>query len=247
MTISGSSDNGRFGSRLFHAAFSGALLLVVLLGFGRSLYLRPLFDVPPLPPSVWVHGIVLTAWYLGAFMQASLVAARRVDIHRRLGWFVAGIGAAVIAIGTSVTLNFIGRRASLGANIEARLGFFSDIVWGDLAAIVAFILFFVLAIALRKRSEIHKRLMILASLSILEPALYRIWGWQIFGGVDRNWASLGVLFVAVLVLALHDIRSHRRVFAVTLWGGVLLLGSRMIGLNVIADSEAGLSFIRSLQ
>ena len=88
--------------------------------------------------------------------------------------------------------------------------------------------------------------MILGSLALLEPALFRIWGWKMFAGIDRNWAALVVLFVAVVVLALHDLSTRKKVLAVTLLGGALLIGSRMLGLFVIADSEAGLAFIRSL-
>lgn len=234
------------GTPLFYALMSGALLLIVLLGFGRSLYLRPFMDLPPLPAAVVVHGSILTAWYVGAFLQSSLVSAGRRDLHRRLGWWIAGIGAAVIVIGTTVTLAFVGRRAALGTDIEARINFFSDIVWGDIAAIVAFIVFFGLALAWRKRPDVHKRLMILGSLALLEPALFRIWGWQVFAGVDRNWAAIVVLLVAMVVLALHDVVTRRKVLAVTLLGGVLLVGSRMLALFVISHSAMGLAFIRAL-
>jgi hypothetical protein len=245
--MSGSSIAGRPESRAFHAAMAGALLLIVLLGFGRSLYMRPFLDLPQMPVAVWVHGIVLTAWYVGVFVQATLISAGRIDLHRRLGWLVAGIGAAVVVIGTTVTLAFVGRRAALGTDIEARINFFADIVWGDLAALIAFVTFFGLALAWRRRPDLHKRLMILGSLALLEPALFRIWGWQMFAGVDRNWAALVVLLVAVIVLLLHDFIARKRVYAVTLLGGVLLVGSRMLALFVMADSAAGLAFIRALQ
>ena len=241
-----SSPIGRPDSRAFFMVMSGALLLIVLLGFGRSLYLRPFTDLPSLPPAVWVHGSILTAWYVGAFAQATLVTSGRTDLHRRLGWWVAGVGAAVIVVGTTVTLAFVGRRAALGTDIEGRIRFFADIVWGDIAAIVAFAVFFGLALAWRKRVDLHKRLMILGSLALLEPALFRIWGWKVFAGVDRNWAALGVLVVAVVVLALHDLATRRKVLAVTLLGGVLLVGSRMLALFVVAPSAGGLAFIRAL-
>ena len=52
--------------------------------------------------------------------------------------------------------------------------------------------------------------------------------------------------VAVVALVLHDLSSRRKVLAVTLLGGVLLIGSRMVALFSISHSEAGLSFIRAL-
>jgi len=159
---------------------------------------------------------------------------------------MAGIGAAVIVIGTTVTFAFVGRRAALGTDIEARIRFFSDIVWGDLAAIVAFIFFFGLALAWRKRPDLHKRLMILGSLALLEPALFRIWGWKLFAGVDRNRAAIVVLIIASVLLLAHDLSARGKVLAVTLLGTALLVGSRMLGLFVISPSEPGLALIRAL-
>lgn len=244
--MNASRSTPRAGGRYFFGAMAGAMLLLVLLGFGRTLYLRPFLDLPPLPATVLLHGSILTAWYLGAFVQAALVPSGRADLHRRLGPWIAALGLAVIAIGTTVTLAFVGRRAAAGTNIEARIRFFSDIVWGDIAAILAFVVFVGLALAWRRRPELHKRLMILGSLALLEPALFRIWGWKVFGGVDRNWASLLVLCVAVSAMALHDLSARRKVLAVTLLGGAVLVGSRMLALFVVAGSDGGLARIRAL-
>jgi hypothetical protein len=232
--------------RAFYSGMSGLLLLIVLMGFGRSLYLRSFFDSTPLVPSVLLHGIVLTAWFVAAFVQSLLVASRRLDVHRRFGWVVAGVGAAVLVVSTAVTANFLTRRHALGTNIEARIANFSLIVWGDIAALVAFALFFGGAIALRRNFQTHKRLMLLASMSILEPAMFRIWGWTLFRGVDRNLASLEVLLLLVLAMAAYDFFSNRRVHQATLVGGALLIGARVVALYLVADSHAGLAFIRSL-
>ena len=39
----------------------------------------------PLPPLLHVHGAVFSAWIVLLIVQVSLVAADRVDLHRRLG------------------------------------------------------------------------------------------------------------------------------------------------------------------
>src|SRR5215467_10641178 len=70
----------------FYLGMSSALLLIVLAGFAPTLYLRAFFAVPVIPASVWVHGLVLTAWFVAFFLQTALVAVRRTDLHRRLGW-----------------------------------------------------------------------------------------------------------------------------------------------------------------
>jgi hypothetical protein len=46
--------------RRFYLAMSTALLLVVLLGFSPTMYLRTTFGSPPLSTAVWLHGAILT-------------------------------------------------------------------------------------------------------------------------------------------------------------------------------------------
>jgi hypothetical protein len=149
-------------------------------------------------------------------------------------------------VSTAVTANFLARRHALGTNIERGIANFSLIVWGDIAALVAFTCLFGIAIVLRRRTEAHKRLMLLTSLSILEPAMYRIWGWAMFKDVDRHLGSLCVLFILVAAIAIYDAVSRRRVHPATLAGGAVLLGTRAVALYVVASSTTGLAFIRSL-
>jgi hypothetical protein len=225
---------------------AGGLLLIVLLGFTPTLYLRAFFDVPEIPVSVFVHGIVLTAWFVTFFLQTALVAVRRTDIHRRLGWVAGGLGVAVLATSTAVTLNFVPRRVALGANLEASLARMSVVLWSDFAALLAFTLFLSTAIALRRHPESHKRLMLLSSISLVLPALARIFlRWPVFAGLDIA-LGLGVLLLLLLALGLYDIVSRKQVHPVTLLGGSFFMGAQLVSIFVIATSETGRSFVRGL-
>lgn len=230
----------------FYVGMSGTLLVIVLMGFARTLYLRAFFDVPQIPASVWLHGIVLTAWFVASFLQTSVVAVHRIDIHRRLGWIVAGLGVAVLAITVAVTLNFVPRRGALGADIEAGVAGLSSIVWADLFALVAFSIFLATAVTLRRRPETHKRVMLLSSIVIIQPAMSRISRWPVFDGLDATLSSLGGLLLLLLALGLYDVVSHRRVHAVTLLGASFLMGSRIVSIFVVASSEVGRSIIPGL-
>jgi hypothetical protein len=230
----------------FYIGMSGALLLIVVMGFSRTLYLRAFFDVPQIPASVWLHGIVLTAWFVGSFLQTIWVALHRIDVHRRSGWVVGGLGIAVLAISLAVTLNFVPRRQAVGVDLEAGVAGLSLIVWADLSALVAFAIFLSTAVALRRRPEMHKRLMLLSSMSIVQPAMNRIWRWPVFDGLDVTSSSLGGLFLLLLALGLYDVVSRKQVHTVTLLGGSFLMGSRIVSIFVIANSEVGRAFVRGL-
>jgi len=54
--------------------------------------LKSLFGTPPLPWLVHLHGFLMTSWFALFFVQVRLVAAHRVDLHRRLGV----VGAALL-------------------------------------------------------------------------------------------------------------------------------------------------------
>jgi hypothetical protein len=230
----------------FYVGRSSVLLLIVLAGFAPTLYLRAFFNVPAIPASVWVHGLVLTAWFVAFFLQTALVAVRRTAIHRRLGWVAGGLGVAVLASSTAVTLHFAPRLVALGTNLEAILALVSEVVWSDVATLVVFTIFLATAIALRHQPERHKRLMLLASISLVQPALSRIFRWPMFMGLNPTVLGLVSLLLLVLALGVYDVVSRKRVHLVTLLGGSFFMGAKLVSIYVIATSEAGRSFVRGL-
>jgi hypothetical protein len=175
------------------------------------------------------------------------VAAHRTDLHRRVGWVGGGPGVAVLATSTAVTLNFVPQRVALGVDIEARIAVFSVVVWTNFAALLAFTLFLSTAIALRRHPEGHKRLMLLASISLVQPALARIFlRWPGFVGLENIMWSLVSQLLLVLALGLYDLVSRKRVHPVTLLGGSFFMGAMLVSLFLIATSEAGRAFVRGL-
>jgi len=75
--------------------------------------------------------------------------------------------------------------------------FLSNVVWPNLASVRAFTLLGAAAILLRGRPQAHKRLMLLASIAIIGPAVARVSRWPPFGGED----SPSVLVVLLALLA----------------------------------------------
>jgi hypothetical protein len=66
------------------------LVLLVLLGFGPSFYLRGIVPAyprpnPTLPATVILHGSVFTLWMALIVTQTQLISARRHEIHMKLG------------------------------------------------------------------------------------------------------------------------------------------------------------------
>jgi hypothetical protein len=143
---------------------STILGVAVLVGFARTLYLRPFLGLPEIPVHLYVHGAVLTAWFFLLLMQVVLVRSDRTRVHRRLGLYGAVLAVAVVAI----SLLTVALR-DVGFIDEAPFRGF-----GNVMSVVGFSICVGFAVLLRHRPAAHKRLMLLGSILITGPALDRM-------------------------------------------------------------------------
>jgi hypothetical protein len=231
--------------RTFSCVLSSVVLLIVLAGFSRTLYLRWLFDVPDIPAYVMLHGIILTAWFVGVVLQTGFVAAHRTDIHRRFGWVNVGLGVATLLISLVVTGAFMIRQTAAGFETPAAVAAIR-IFWANMAALLSFAIFLSMGVALRRQALVHKRLMLLAAIGVVQPAIARIRRWPMFEGVNVDAFNLGALSLLIGALAIHDLMSNRRIHPVTLIGGAFFLATRVFAQFVIAPSDAGMMVVRRL-
>lgn len=196
--------------------------LIVLAGFARSYYLRPFFTTAALAPILHLHGAVMTLWFLLIIAQTALVAAGRTDLHRVLGVFTATTAAALVPIAIVTTMRYISR--SIGdpemlGEAAAESGF-------DWVLLATFTLLVATALILRRRSDVHKRLMMLAAVSLLGPPLARIIGDQ-----TAVLVSNGLVVVLVLV----DVVRNRRLHPAFGWGGSLVIISSQAAVAMVSS------------
>ena len=72
-------------NRKFAVSIAATMFIVNFAGFVPTLFLRPFFDVPPIPFYLYLHGIVGTAWFALVVIQAVLIANRQFTRHRQPG------------------------------------------------------------------------------------------------------------------------------------------------------------------
>ena len=205
------------GRDSFYAWVAMGAVLIVFAGFARTYYLKALFGTPRLPLLLHLHGFVLTLWFVLFFVQTQLVAMHRVAVHRRLGVFGALVAGLVVLVGGAVAFH-ASQRGFLADPNSVR-----DI--RGLAILCGFLLDFCLlvgsALYFRRRPELHKRLMLLATCSILAPAISRVPLHFIqAGGI---WTTIGLVDLCVVVCIAYDTSRSRRLNPAFGWGGLLLL------------------------
>lgn len=195
---------------LFFAAF-------VFIAFSRTYYLRFLSDQPPMTTLMHLHGLVSTAWVLLFIAQTRLVAANRVDLHMKLG--LAGVGLAVVmtAIGL-MTMAAAGNLPGLRPTGLTHKQFTAT----PLVTTVSFAVLFSLAVALRRRSDLHKRLMVLAMIAIAGPAIGRL-AFTLDAVRWLPYFNPAVVLAMVAACLAFDWKRHRIVHPVFVWGGAALV------------------------
>ena len=245
----GDSANRARGRNKYFLGVALVLLAVVVTGFGPTLFARPFFDVPPIPWYLFVHGFVLASWFLLLVAQTALVAAHRTDLHRRLG--ILGGFVAVALVGMSLVA-VLGFPAHVKANaLTSNVGFDATvertIVWTDLASLLIFSTFVGTALYWRRRTDVHKRLLLLASMAILGPAAARLLP-LVSSGPGPLAAAIQVsIFVGLpLSLVLHDLVAARRVHRATIVG-VTASFVATFGAIAIASSDIGAALVTALE
>lgn len=219
---------GRRRERVFYVSMSVIVAATVFAGFARTYFLKSYFGSPPLIPLLHLHGIVFSSWIVLLLTQTTLVAANRTDVHRRLGIIGAAIAVMLVAAGTMTAII----RAKQGA---APLGGPPPLVF---LAIPLFdmLVFSILAGAgfyFRRRADVHKRLMLLATVSILAAAIARL-PFGILKAGPPAFFALTDLFIIVCIL--YDLIARRRIHRATLWGGLIIIASQPLRLMISGTS-----------
>ena len=211
--------------------------LIVLAGFARTYYLKPFFSTPDLPGRiVHLHGIVMTTWVLLFIVQVSLVATRRTRVHQRLGIAGSVLAALVVVVGVLTALSAAARGATPGPPPLA----FLVVPLGDM---FVFAVLIGLALYFRRKPQLHKRLMLLAAINLLTPAIARIPLSFIYNGGPL--AFFGLTDLCLLGFVAYDTIKHRRLHPVFLWGSIFIVAMQPLRL-LLAGTSLWMSFAAAM-
>jgi hypothetical protein len=226
--------------RRFFVGVAVVVTFTVFLGFAPTYYLRGWFRLESLPFGVHLHGILFTAWILLFLVQSCLVSARRTDLHRRLGVVGALLVVPMLVSGVTVALAWARSESSVAVGAlasESRL----VVLVIPLASVLLFASLAAVGVYMRRRPDVHKRLMLLATIALLPPALGRI---PILAARGPA-AFFGVTVLFIVTVVAYDYWTRRRIHPASLWGG-LALATSFPGRIALANTDAWQAFARWL-
>ena len=232
----------------FHLAMACVFALIAFAGFVPSYWSRVAAGTFTGAPIYHVHGLLLFGWTCLYLAQTALVASGRTRRHR--AWGMAGIAWFSVMICSTVGLVIHSMRAAqaLGAQVvEAALPI--SVVSFITIALVSGL--FAAAIANVSQPEVHKRLMVLVMVVLLQAAVARLVVLPLSPAGPpsiQTTVVTGVVSDLLVVVAMaYDWRTRGRPHSVYVWGGMLLLGVQVVLGPLIARSDAAAAFAQSVQ
>ncbi|HEX9954075.1 MAG TPA: hypothetical protein VGB48_02535 [Allosphingosinicella sp.] len=192
----------------YFTRFTFVLTLFILFGFAQF-SLRGFVDVRGAPLITHLHGVIMVGWLALAVAQNLLVHRGQLALHRKLGWAAAVLVLAIALVGPTVGVSALeGHRAPpffsapyfLALTIVEPLVFAATVGW---------------AIAKRRKTEWHRRLMLGSLVILLEPALGRLLPMPLMGPWG-SWTIVALQLLTLLLLARHDRKMLGKVHPATL-------------------------------
>jgi hypothetical protein len=201
----------------FYAVIALALTALVLVGFARTYYLREWFTVPPINLLLHLHSIAFTGWFVLFVIQTRLIAKQNYRTHMQLGIAGLALAAVVVVLGVATAVESASAPRVRPGGMNSQ-----QFVFVPLFAITLFAILVTAAAVLRKRAQLHKRLIILAMLSVLGPPVARLL--IITQNGDHFFAiQTGVSALFVTWCLVSDWLKYRIVHPVYAIGGTLLV------------------------
>lgn len=217
-------------AQYFYFYMALSCVAVAFLGFAPTYWLPMASGSFPSMPVVHFHGLLFFSWTIYFAFQTWLAASGRIARHRTMGMIGVSLATAMTIFGFLVAVNAMKRSAAAGLT-DAGIAF----VIVPLSGILFFAVVFTLAVASTRQPETHKRLMLLAGISILDAAVAR-WFLTFLAPpgppapppVEVTIAPAFVAYLLLVVAIVFDWRTRGRVHPVYIYGGAALVAVKLL-------------------
>ena len=238
----------RSGSPLFsfrspYSKFSLLLLVITLASLVPQYFTGLLADPIELSSQLVVHGIAFLAWYVLFSLQACLVSSRNLNIHRMLGY--ASLPFALFLV-VSGALMLAGTMQSYQPDwTEQYLFSRTSFVWAIFHTLVSFTTFYALAVLFRAKSQIHKRLILLASLSMMAASITRFAYLPI---IPMDGTTFTLLFSYALLATplIIDRVRHGYIHRALMYGTAIYVVTQIVAMGIMPATKIGRDLAFSL-
>lgn len=236
-------DNLQFGATpalrsRFYVWMGGVFVIIAFTGFIPTYWAKLATGTFGGAPILHLHGAIFFTWTLFFFLQTLLVSTGHTLNHR--SWGLAGISLATAMVFTIVlaAINSIRVAGTIGMTDEAR-----RFAYVSLTGAILFSGFVGAAIVFIKRTEIHKRLMLLAMIPLMHAAFARLFAVAFAPAGAKGPPPVFVsvppgLMMDLLIIAamIYDWRTRGSPHPAYWIGGALLLADQTLAVPLSATA-----------
>jgi hypothetical protein len=224
----------------FFLVMAVAIAVTVFVGFSPTFYLRSTFNPDKgLSILLHVHGFALSTWIALFLVQTILIVRGSPTLHRRLGWMMVGLAACIVVLmGAAIVEQLRRTPPSPPAPFALAFAGFDIIVFAVLVGA---------AIYWRKRPDWHKRLMLSATILLVEAAVVRI---VAFHGIhEPRYLQLSQYVSAVFFFVpcfTYDWATRRKIHPANIVGLTLIMMDQIVQ-PIVLSWPAWTNFANELQ
>lgn len=194
----------------FFPAYVALIWLAVLAGFVPDIVQHFRRHAAPYPIAVHVHAVISVAWLALLTSQVLLIRNGNIPLHRKLGTggAVLALGVVLAGLWTALTVEGLALGTPKGRPPFLAIEWSNIIEFGGLA---------IAAVSARKWSSAHKRLILLATLSLTPAAFARAIGKPLLHPLLGSgvWETYVQIFAAtdllILGIGIYDLWTRRRI------------------------------------
>ncbi len=202
------STPARTARSQFYVGVGAFMCALVLVGFWPSYFGPALRGHIERPAVIQVHGLIFVGWMALLMTQVVLAARGQIRAHRTVGTWGIGYGVVVFIMGVIAGVAAPVIHLSAGEWTRDRAAGFLLVTLGDMTLFGSL---FAAAFFYRRKPEIHKRLMVGATVALLFAAVGRmsflpspalgaiIWLSPMFLTMAYDWKQRGRIHAASLI------------------------------------------------
>ena len=209
--------------RVFFSLMIVLLWATVLFGFAKTYFLAGMVRAPLPNALIHIHGAVFTLWMVFLVVQEGLIAGRKITWHMQLGLVGFALASAMVGLGLLAGVDAL-HRGSTVPGLDSETFFIVPIT-----AIAIFAVMIWLAFRFRYRAATHKRLIIIATITIAAAAIGR---WPLAILVRTPPLQNVVTLSFLLLIVAYDLLSQGRVLKSTLWAGLALMVVQLVRIPI---------------
>ncbi len=237
---------GRRSLGTFHLWMAGIFVLIAFSGFAETYWMQLPAGTFTGKPLLHLHGVLFSAWTLFYLSQTWLIASGRTLHHR--AWGVAGVSLATAMVFVGLATGIASMNKSIAEGYAETAKAFAIV---PITAAFLFAILIAWAVVAVKTPETHKRLMMLATIAILQAPLGRFFFLTLGGGGGPGsrpgmgppapvTTTVGPGLVAALLIVaavVYDWRKRGKPHPVTVWVGAAIVAVELLRVPLSATPQ----------